>query len=238
MKARFSTRPMAIEIDLNSAAVIVVDMQNAFASRGGVFDRAGIDISQASRTASLIGRILDAARKTGIQIVYLQMGFRDDLSDAGGPDSPNWHKEIALRLLRESPEYQGKILTRGSRDFAIIDELKPQPGDVTVVKSRYSGFVRTELHAILCAKQIHHLFFTGIATNVCVESTIRDAFFLEYWPILITDSTTQAGPDYLHQATVYNVENHFGWTLSSEEFLRALKEQAPLGSKTPGSGDL
>jgi ureidoacrylate peracid hydrolase len=91
-----------------------------------------------------------------------------------------------------------------------------------VVKSRYSGFAGTALDSLLRARKIQHLFFTGIATNVCVESTLRDAFFLDYWPLLITDATMQAGPEYLQQATVHNVENHFGWTVTSGTFLTGL----------------
>ena len=225
MKAKFNTQPQAIEVDLDSAAVIVVDMQNAFAVKGGVFDMSGLDILQAAQTARVIRRILERARETGIQVVYLQMGYQDDLGDSGGPNSPNWHKETALLLMREHPEFHGKILTKGSWDFAIMDELKPHPGDLVVVKSRYSGFVRTELDSLLRARQIQFLFFAGIATNVCVESTLRDAYFLDYWPLLITDSTTQAGPASLHRATVQNVENHFGWTLTSEEFLRGVQQR-------------
>ncbi len=222
MKTKFNTRPQAIEIDLMSAAMVIVDMQNAFAKKGGVFDMAGLDISQAAKITDTIRRILERVRQTPMKVVYLQMGYQDDLSDSGGPGSPNWHKEIALRLMRERPELGAKLLTRNSWDFAIVDELRPSPGDVVVVKSRYSGFAGTELHSLLSASKVRFLFFAGIASNVCVESTLRDAFFLDYWPILVSDATTQAGPEFLHQATVQNVENHFGWTLTAEELLRGL----------------
>jgi ureidoacrylate peracid hydrolase len=226
MKAGFNTRPEAIELDLQSSALIVVDMQNAFASKGGVFDLAGIDISKAAEVTGVIRRILEGARKAGIAVVYLQMGYREDLSDSGGPDSPNWRKELALLLMRKRPELQGKVLTRSTWDFAIVDELKPRPEDIVVVKSRYSGFAGTKLDHLLCSRQIRFLFFSGMATNVCVESTLRDAFVRDYWPILITDATMQAGPAFLQQATVHNVENHFGWTLMSQEFLRSLNQKS------------
>jgi ureidoacrylate peracid hydrolase len=224
VKAKFNARPEAIELDLKSAAVVVVDMQNAFAAKGGVFDLAGVDISQAAQVIGVIRRILQGAREAGMQVVYLQMGYREDLSDSGGPNSPNWHKELALILMRNRSELHGKLLTEGTWDFAIVDELKPHPGDWVVVKSRYSGFAGTRLDSLLRAGQIRFLFFAGIATNVCVESSLRDAYFLDYWPILITDATMQAGPAFLQQATVQNVESHFGWTLLSQEFLRSLKK--------------
>ena len=224
MKVRLNTRPEAIELDLKSAALVIVDMQNAFAARGGVFDLAGIDISQVAQIIGVIWGILEGAREAGIKVVYLQMGYKEDLSDSGGPASPNWHKELALLLMRSHPELKGKLLTQGSWDFAIVDELKPRPEDLVVVKSRYSGFAGTSLDSLLRARQIRHLFFVGMATNVCVESTLRDAYFLDYWPILITDATMQAGPTFLQQATIQNVENHFGWTLTSQEFLGSLKQ--------------
>jgi ureidoacrylate peracid hydrolase len=217
-KAGFKTRPEELEIDLQSAAVVVVDMQNAFAAKGGVFDLAGIDISQAGKIILTIGEILEKARKNGIKVIYLKMGYKEDLSDSGGPDSPNWHKEYALRLIRNYPDHQGKFLTEGSWDFEIVDELRPHPGEPVVVKSRYSGFAGTNLDSLLRNLKIQFLFFVGMATNVCVESTLRDAYCLDYWPVLITDATLQAGPTLLQRATVQNVENHFGWTLTSREF--------------------
>jgi ureidoacrylate peracid hydrolase len=222
MKVTLDARPESIEVDLKYSGLIVVDMQNAFASKNGVFDLAGIDISQTAPVIAVIRRILQKAREAGIAIVYLQMGYKDDLSDSGGPDSPNWYKELALLLMRDRPELKGKLLTEGTWDFAIVDELKPHPEDLVVVKSRYSGFAGTRLDSLLRERRIRHLFFAGVATNVCVESTLRDAFFLDYWPILITDATMQAGPAFLQQATIQNVENHFGWTLLSETFIRNL----------------
>ena len=220
MKASFNTRPEPIELDLQYSALVVVDMQNAFASKGGVFDLAGIDISKAAEVTGVIGRILEGARKAGIAVAYLQMGYSEDLSDSGGPESPNWRKELALVLMRK--RRQDKVLTRSTWDFAIVDELRPHPDDIVVVKSRYSGFAGTKLDHLLRSRQIRFLFFSGMATNVCVESTLRDAFVRDYWPILITDATMQAGPAFLQRATAHNVENHFGWTLLSQEFLRSL----------------
>jgi len=222
MKANFNARPESIEIDLQSSALVIVDMQNAFAAKGGVFDLAGVDISKTAEVIGVIRRILDGARKAGIAVVYLQMGYKVDLSDSGGPDSPNWYKEFALILMRKRPELKGKILTEGTEDFEIVDELRPHPEDIVVKKSRYSGFAGTELDSLLRSRQIRSLFFAGMATNVCVESTLRDAFVRDYWPILITDATLQAGPVVLQQATIQNVENHFGWTLNSQELIRAL----------------
>jgi ureidoacrylate peracid hydrolase len=200
------TKPEPIDVDLRKSALVIVDMQNAFASKKGMLDIAGADLSGAPQVVNVIGRVLSAARRCGMPVVYLQMGYKADLSDSGGPQSPNWHKELGIRMM----------------NCAIVDELAPQPGDIVIIKTRYSGFSRTALDAELQARGIRYLFFTGIATNVCVESTLRDAFFLDYWPILITDATMAAGPPGMQEATLFNIESYFGWTLPSEEFLAGI----------------
>ena len=167
----------------------------------------------------MISEVLSAARRAKMPVVYLQMGYQADLSDSGGPQSPNWHKELGIRMMNRRPELKGQLVTHGTWDFAIVDQLAPQPGDVVIIKTRYSGFARTTLDAQLQARGVRYLFFTGIATNVCVESTLRDAFFLDYWPILITDASMAAGPPVMQEATLFNIESYFGWTIPSQEFL-------------------
>ena len=219
---RLNTRPEPIEVDEAKSAVVVVDMQNAFASRGGMLDLAGIDVSNASNVVRKIAGILDRARANAIPVVHLQMGYKPDQSNGGGPNSPNFHKELAMTLMNRRAELRGKLLTEGTWDFAIVDELKPQPDDLVVVKTRYSGFAGTRLDSMLRKRGLRFLFFAGIATNVCVESTLRDAYFLDYWPILVRDGAMQAGPPAAHEATVFNVESFFGWTLTSDDFHSAL----------------
>ena len=82
-------QPKALTIDLAKTAVIVVDMQNDFGAKGGMFDRAGIDIAPIQKAVEPTARVIASARKAGIQVIFLKMAFRPDLSDAGGPDSPN-----------------------------------------------------------------------------------------------------------------------------------------------------
>ena len=219
---KLDTRPEPLEVELEKSAVIVVDMQNAFASKGGLLDLAGIDISGAPAIVRTIDAVLNAARSRGMQVVYLQTGYKPDLSNGGGPSSPNPRKETALCLMRARPELRGKLLVEGTWDFQIVDELMPKPGDVVVLKTRYSGFAGTTLDSVLRVREIRYLFFVGIATNVCVESTLRDAYFHEYWPILVTDGAMQAGPPAAHEATIFNVESFFGWTLTAERLIESL----------------
>lgn len=221
--AMLKAKPQPLEVDLRKTAVVVVDMQNAFAAKGGMLDIAGVDISGAAQVVRTICGMLDASRRAGLPVVHLQMGYKPDLSNSGGPASPNWHKELAMHLMNCRPELKGKLLTEGTWDFAIVDELQPQPEDLVVVKTRYSGFQGTTLDSQLRMRGIQYLFITGIATNVCVESTLRHAYFLDYWPILIADGAMQAGPPALQEATVFNVENFFGWTMQSQDFLAAVK---------------
>ena len=232
MTLRLPTRPEPLDIDPARTAVVVVDMQNAFASPGGLLDLAGVDIAGAAAVVRTIGGILAAARAAAIPVVYLQTGYKPDLSNGGGPSSPNPRKETALCLMRARPELRGQLLVEGTWDFQIVDELAPQAQDLVVLKTRYSGFAGTQLDSVLRAREIRYLVFVGIATNVCVESTLRDAYFHEYWPILVTDGAMQAGPPEAHAATVFNVESFFGWTLTSQDLVEAVsRSRAP---RTPG----
>jgi len=219
---QLNAKPEPLEVDFARSAILVVDMQNAFASKGGTLDIAGADLTEAPSVVRAIRSVLDAARPAGVPIVYLQTGYKRDLSDAGGLRSPNYHKETAMRLMCAKPELKGKLLTEGGWDFQIVDELAPQPSDIVVVKTRYSGFAGTTLDSQLRVRGIQYLFFAGIAANVCVESTLRDAYFHDYWPILLTDGTMQAGERSAYDATIFNVESFFGWTIDSKQLCAAL----------------
>ncbi|HKW60308.1 MAG TPA: cysteine hydrolase [Candidatus Dormibacteraeota bacterium] len=215
--------PAAISLDLDRTALLVIDMQNAFASPGGMLDLAGIDVGPARDVVANAALVCEAARRAGVPVVYLTIGYPPDLSTAGGPDSPNPQKELALCLMRERPELRGKLLTFGTWDFAIVDELAPRPGDTVIVKSRYSGFSGTPLDSTLRSRGARNLVMVGIASNVCVESTLRDAYFLEYWPVMVADATMPAGSKEIQAATEYNVRTFFGWVATSEDVATTLK---------------
>jgi ureidoacrylate peracid hydrolase len=223
--SQLTARPEAIDIDPALTAVVVVDMQNAFAKKGGMLDLAGMDISGAAACIESNGRLLDAARRHGVQVVYLQMTYSPDLSNGGGPLSPNYHKEISMVMMRQRPELYGKLLVENSWDWQIVEELAPQPGDVVIPKIRYSGFCGTGLNNYLRTGTYRHLLFSGIATNVCVESTARDAYFEEYWPIIVEDAVNHAGPDFTRQAMLWNFENIFGWVTTVADVASWLNNQ-------------
>jgi ureidoacrylate peracid hydrolase len=223
-----ATRPEPLEVVFERSAIVVVDMQNAFASKAGMLDIAGVDLTGASDVVAVIRSLRDAARSRELLVVYLRMAYKADLSDSGGPNSPNSRKELGMCLMSSRPDLKGKILTEGTWDAEIVPELAPRPGDVVITKTRYSGFAGTALDSQLRMRGIQYLFFTGIATNVCVESTLRDAYFHDYWPILVADATMPAGDRSLYNATLYNVESFFGWSITSENLLASLSEPARI----------
>jgi ureidoacrylate peracid hydrolase len=219
-------KPEALHLTPANTAVIVVDLQNGYASPGGYRDLYGRDIGPAKKVVQNTVRLLDAARKSGMTVVFLQNGWDAKLQDTGGPDSPNWHKSNPLKLMRDRPELKGKILTHGSWDYALVDELVPKAEDFVVPKARYSGFCGTQLDSILRARGIRHLIFTGIATNVCVESTLREAFHREYFCLLVSDATQQSGPAFVQDAVLYSVETFLGWVATTDAVCEALRLDA------------
>ena len=229
--ALLNARPEKLEVDFACSAIVVVDMQNAFASKGGLLDIAEQDLTAAPAVVRSIRGLLEVARPAGLPVVYLQMGYKPDLSNAGGPRSPNCYKELSMRLMRARPQLMGKLVTEGGWDFEIIPELAPHREDIVIVKTRYSGFAGTTLDSQLRVRGIQYLFFTGIATNVCVESTLRDAYFHDYWPILLTDATMQAGDRSAQDATVFNVESFFGWTMNTGALCDALEAHRLIRSR-------
>jgi ureidoacrylate peracid hydrolase len=220
-------RPEPLPIDLTRTAVVVIDMQNAYASPGGYLDLAGFDISGAAKVIRNIQGVLETARGAGMPVIFFQNGWDAQYVEAGGPGSPNYHKSNALKTMRERPELEGKLLARGGWDYELVDDLAPQPGDIVLHKTRYSGFFNSQLDSVLRSRNIRNIVFVGIATNVCVESTLRDGFFLEYFGIVLEDATHQAGPEFLQQASLYNIEKFFGWVSSVADFKGAVGQAAP-----------
>ncbi|MBT0726424.1 pyrimidine utilization protein B [Rosenbergiella australiborealis] len=222
-------KPEALALPSEQTALIVIDMQNAYATAGGYLDLAGFDVSHTGPVIEQIKRAIAAARKANIKVIFFQNGWDSHYVEAGGPGSPNFHKSNALKTMRKQPELQGKLLAKGEWDYALVDELTPQPGDIVLSKPRYSGFFNTQLDSLLRSYGIHHLIFTGIATNVCVESTLRDSFFLEYFSVVLEDATHQAGPPYAQQAALYNIETFFGWVSTVDHFCQAVANRySPL----------
>ena len=215
-------RPEPIRLNPAETAMIIVDMQNAYASPGGYLDIAGFDIAGCEAVIQRAAVAADAARKAGIQVIYFQNGWDADYKEAGTPASPNWHKSNALKTMRKRPELAGTLLAKGGWDYALVEALALKPGDLVVPKPRYSGFFNTNIDSLLRARGIRNIVFTGVATNVCVESSLRDAFHLEYFGIVLEDATHAAGPDFAQKAALYNIETFFGWVSTVADFCGAI----------------
>src|SRR6266702_8145474 len=222
---RIDAKPDPITIDIARTAVIVVDMQNDFGSKGGMFDRAGIDISGIQKAVGPTAKVLASAREAGIKIVYLKMAFRPDLSDLGAPDSVNRLRHLQFgvgKTIRAPDGRESRILIRDTWNTDIVSELKPQADDGVIYKHRFSGFYQTDLDARLKQLGIKYIVFTGCTTSVCVESTVRDAMYRDYSCVLLTDCMSQPTlgkslPGSNHDASLVLTEMFFGWVSSSAQ---------------------
>jgi ureidoacrylate peracid hydrolase len=235
-------KPAPIRVDPADTAVLVVDMQNDFGAKDGMFDRAGIDISLIEQIVPATGQVIASARQAGMKIIFLKMGFSEDLSDLGSEGSPNRTRHLQFGVGQSITAPDGRpsrILVRGTWNTDIIPQLRPWEGDIVVNKTRYSGFYRTELDAVLKMHGIQNLLVTGCTTSVCVESTIRDAMFLDYCPILLEDCTAEpigyGLPRSNYEASLLLIGALFGWVSDSHAFLQtveaALGEPAPAGAR-------
>jgi len=227
---KLDAKPETMEIDLAETALLVVDMQNDFAAKGGLVDRLGFDITPIRKTLGPIATVLASARAASLPIIYLKMGFRPDLSDLGRPNSPNrlGHLQAGVGKTVQAPSgAESRILIRDTWNTDIVPELQPHDQDLALYKTRYSGFYQTELDAILQRQSVKHLVVVGCTTSICVESTVRDAMFRDYRCLLLRDCMAEViGHDLArsnHEASLLVMQMRFGWVSDSEEFIRTLK---------------
>ena len=225
-------RPRPLSLDISKAATIVVDMQNDFGTPGGMFDRAGLDVTQIQKVVPPTERLLAATRRADIPTIYLKMAYSGDLSDMGAPASPNRNQHEFLNVGQDvtSPDgQQSRILVRDTWNTEIVDELRPRPGDRVIHKTRFSGFYETELDAVLKEMGVTFLIVAGCTTSVCVESTIRDAMFRDYSAVLAADCANEF-PRESHDASLDIIQARFGWVSSSEQLIVALKALKPAAA--------
>src|SRR5438128_4102056 len=231
-------KPEPIAVDPARTAVIVVDMENDFAAKGGMFDRAGADISGAQKAIAPTAKVLAAARQAGMKIIYLKMGYRPDLSDLGAVDSVNRTRHLKFGVgqkIRAPDGRESRILIRDTWNTDIVPELKPQPSDIVLYKTRFSGFYQTDLDATLKKLGIKYLIVTGVTTSICVESTVRDAMFRDYLCVLLRDCMSEPIghdlPRTNHEASLLNAETLFGWVSDSDQFIKALAPKTPQAAR-------
>jgi len=226
---QLGANPEPVQIDLNRTAVVVVDMQNDFCSKGGLLDLQGVDLAIIQAIVPKIRAVLSTARKRGLKIIYLKMAYMPDRSDLGPEGSPNWiANREAGRPVKAPNGVEGRILIRSTWNTDIINELKPKPGDISLYKTRYSGFYKTDLDSTLKSLGVRYLIVMGCTTSICVESTIRDAVFRDYSPILLSDCTAEPQgfglPRSNHEASLFIIRDNFGWVSASDQFIRSIEK--------------
>ena len=193
-------------------ALLVIDMQNGFVSRGGSYDLMGLNISKYSDVVPSLKQLIGFCRKVKIPIFYSQA-----VREESGIDLLTRSHRI-LPKSREERIKRRPICIRGSWDAEIVEELKPNFDDHVVIKRRDSVFQDTEVEVWLRSLGIDSIIFAGIDTSICVESSLRDAFNHGYDIILISDATASNNLNH-YNSTLDNIRNYYGLVMNLDEFI-------------------
>ena len=184
------------------AALLVIDMQRDFLDPRGYAAKAGLDLAPLRAAIAPVRRLLDAARAAGLMIVHTREGHVPDLSDCP-PYKLARSRNAGAEIGSRGP--LGRLLIRGEPGHDFVDELQPSAGEIVIDKPGYSAFAHTDLDHRLRARDIETLLLSGITTEVCVSSTLRDAVDRGYRCITIGDACASAFPD-LHDAALRMIE--------------------------------
>ncbi len=187
------------------AGLIVVDVQNDFCSPEGACARRGVDITSGLEMMPNLYELIDEAREVSLPIIYIQTVHSE------WTDTEPW-------LYRKPEGADVETCREGSWGADFFDGIEPRADERVVIKHRYSAFINTDLETILKAKGIESVLLTGVATNVCVESTMRDAFMLDYYVTMVDDCMATSDP-VLHEGTLENTRRQFGLVASHKEVI-------------------
>lgn len=214
------------KLDPSHTALLVVDVQNDFCSPGGYMHREGHPLDMVKRMLPNMRKLVGEARRIGIPRIFFQANYATSFN---WYLSPVW-LDRARRANPEGGHIDYAVCQEGSWGFEIVDDVRPQSDEAEIVlkKHRYSGFVNTELDLILRSRQIRTVVVTGVATNVCVESTARDAFMRDYFVIMPADCcATYSNAE--QEATVANISKYFGQVVQADEVIAAWREAERVG---------
>jgi nicotinamidase-related amidase len=217
---RIEAEPSALVVELDRAALIIIDMQRDFLEPGGFGETLGNDVSRLQAAVAPLRQVLAAARASGMLVIHTREGHRPDLSDA--PKHKVERGEPSLRIGAQGP--MGRILVRGEPGHDIIPELAPAPGEPVIDKPGKGAFYRTDLELMLKNREIDTLLVGGVTTEVCVNTTVREANDRGFRCIVMSDCCASYFPEF-HQAGLAMIKAQggiFGWVTASPHLLAAM----------------
>lgn len=201
-------------------ALLIIDMQRDFLEPGGFGELLGNDVSELRRTIAPNKKLLDAWRSAGLQVIHTREGHRPDLADL--PPAKRLRGKGTVTIGDNGP--MGRILVRGEAGHDIIPELYPLPGEPVIDKPGKGAFFATDLHAILQNRGIDRLIVTGVTTEVCVNTTVREANDRGYDCLVLEDCVGSYFPEFqlMGLRMIKAQGGIFGWVSNSEKVLAAL----------------
>ncbi|MFJ9174078.1 cysteine hydrolase family protein [Streptomyces sp. NPDC102360] len=217
------TWPYDGDLVVARTALVCIDWQNDFCGPGGYVDTMGYDLSLTRAGLEPTARVLAAARESGMTVIHTREGHRPDLSDL--PANKRWRSQ-RMRAEIGSDGPCGRILVRGEEGWQIVPEVAPEPGELIIDKPGKGSFYATDLDLLLRTRGITHLVLTGITTDVCVHTTMREANDRGYECLLLSDCTgaTDRG-NYEAALNMISMQGGiFGAVATSDQWLAALKE--------------
>ncbi|HUA53902.1 MAG TPA: isochorismatase family cysteine hydrolase [Candidatus Sulfotelmatobacter sp.] len=212
--------PYPFEFEPTRTALVIIDMQRDFVEPGGFGAALGNDVSLVRRAIAPLQRLLAAARAAGMMVIHTREGHRPDLADL--PPAKKARGRFAVGIGDPGP--MGRILIRGEPGHDIIPELAPAAGEPVIDKPGKGAFFATDLHAILRNRGIERLIVTGVTTEVCVSTTVREANDRGYDCLVLGDCVASYFPE-LHAAALDMIRAQggiFGWVGSSSQLIDAI----------------
>ena len=217
---KVGAEPYEFSFERASCALVIIDMQRDFVDPGGFGEALGNDVSLLRKAIAPTRKVLDAARKKGILVVHTREGHRPDLSDLP------LAKKLRGRLKNGigDPGPMGRILVRGEYGHDIVDALKPAAGEPVVDKPGKGAFYATDLDSLLHNRGIRQLIVCGVTTEVCVNTTVREANDRGYDCLVLEDCVGSYFPEFQAAALkmIKAQGGIFGWVSDSQRFLKAL----------------
>jgi ureidoacrylate peracid hydrolase len=214
MREKEILRTLEEKVNPRHTALLIIDMQNDYAKPGGKCHEAGRPLEHYRKAIPNIQAFLKEARNYGLLVVHVIT----TVLPYGLGDSGTW-----LDQRVRSPYTDLTMCLEGTWGEQVVEELAPQLREPVVKKLRYSGFAGTPLDIILRSNEIKTLIVTGVSTNVCIDSTVRDGFFLNYYIILVEDCTYSWDPE-LRRTTLKTVGKRFGIVSLSEQIFKVWRK--------------